>query len=908
MNHDDFALDAASAPSPAEPGISSNAVSLKSKTNSSRPVDRNLVLARHHHEDLMNDEANETAMTGDGEAPEVPPVSAGMIDVAEVERALAVLLEPGFTTEIVLLNVRPGNTDFTANYSGFYDDPKALLRDLRALGRPWTGAYIRLNPLDPTLLSRGGLAKSRKGESTTDVDVLRRRWLFIDLDPARIGTNGQHIKGIPASEGEFDLACQLAGTILGKLYELGWPDSVVGLSGNGVHLLFRVDLPTASTLVVEFLKVLQSNFASAEVEIDTTVANPSRLTRLYGTANCKGADTSARPFRMSRFDQIPDQLHVVTEAQLRQTIDHLRDLVIARPDATPVALAVPVLTPRAEKRSTASPREPRDFALPLAVTEVLDRAGLTVSQAIEKGDYVVHELEVCACDRKEQGCSVTVSVSGGIGLHCHHASCEYSAAAAKPGTQWRKLKYRHFGTALARTDTDHAELLVTRHGDELRSVPGMGWCCWDGGRWAKDEGEVAVNALAKETARSLVEGLKNVSDEAAKPILANARHCLTAAGRNAMIALSSREPDVVVMAADFDVDPWLLGVANGTIDLRTGVLRPPSRRDLMFMRAPVAYDREATAPLWQRVLDRVLPDPEVQAFVQRFIGYALTGVIREHIIVFLHGSGRNGKSTLIEVLKAVLGDYVVHANPKLLLVRKFDENPVERMTLRGKRLAVCAETGAGRKLAEETVKALTGGDTINARALYKDEVNFAPTHKLMVATNYLPQISGTDEGIWSRIVIVPFNVQIPEGERDTELLEKLRREAAGILAWAVDGCLAWQERGLAPPDRVRQRTAAHRSDSDPVAAFLDECCSFAPDGRVNANDLRERYERWCADSDETPLTQRELGLHLRQRSCSTEKANGKNRWTGIALRTPDSSLPSRFNSTPVPKSTPKKEK
>lgn len=831
----------------------------------------------------------------------------GDIAPDDLRRALELLVAPDQTTELVLFDAHKGAPTYARIYSGYYTGPTAVHDALVAFrdSYTWSSAYIRLNPVDATLLSRGPLNAAKKGQSTTDKDILRRRWLYIDADPVRRGANSQEIKGIPASDAEVDAAIAVATEVVTALVDLGWPEPVLGFSGNGCHVLYRIDLAADDTRVEAFLHALKAVYQTRDVIIDTSVANPSRLVRLYGTANCKGAATSERPHRMSYLREVPSPLQVLTVEQLQSATEKLRPLASARSgEPGPTSALKPSLS--AAKPTQANQHARTSAAtgdLPAPAAELLRRVGLRVTQVVPKEGYMVHELEACACDRKQAGCSLTVGDSGALGLHCHHGSCEYSASAAKPGQQWRKFKLAHGGGVAATTDTDNAELLVARHADCLRYVVGSGWYCWDGTRWRRDAGDVFVNECAKETARSMIDDAKTKDDETARRVLANARHCLSAQGRKAIITLAARESDLVASPSDFDKDPWLLGVRNGTVDLRTGLLRPAAKDDLISIVAPVPYDPTATAPLWQQFLNRVLPDPQLQAFLQRFSGYALTGVVREHVIVFFHGTGRNGKSTVIETFKFLLGDYFVQANPKLLLVRKFEESPIERMTLKGKRLAVCAETGVGRKLAEDVVKALTGGDTINARALYKDEINFTPTHKMLVATNHLPDVSGTDDAIWSRILVLPFNVVIPADDQDTRLLEKLRAEGPGILAWAVRGCLQWQERGLDPPDSIRKETLDHRSECDPVSAFFQECCTPAQAGRVSFAALFARYQQWCGDCGAQPLPKRQFSPYLRKQNCTTHKANSVVWVTGITLIDEKSATLATNRSTGVPSST-----
>jgi putative DNA primase/helicase len=444
-----------------------------------------------------------------------------------------------------------------------------------------------------------------------------------------------------------------------------------------------------------------------------------------------------------------------------------------------------------------------------------------------------------------------------------------------------------------RTETGNAERLVDRYGRDLRFChPWGAWLRWDGTRWKRDD-TGTVRSWAKDVVRAIYGEAAAADDLEARKALADwAKRSETAAARAAMIKLAESEPGIPILPEDMDRDRFLLNVLNGTVDLRTGRLRPHDRADNITKLAPVAFDPEATAPTFLAFLERVLPDPDVRAFVRRAVGYGFTGETFEQCLFFLYGGGANGKSTLISVLQDLLGDYGRQAAPELLVSRGGDRHPTELADLFGARLVSSIEVDEGKRLAETLVKQMTGGDKLKARFMRQDFFEWTPSHKLLLAANHRPEIRGTDWAIWRRIHLVPFAVTIPEAERDSKLGEKLRAELSGILNWALAGCLDWRRDGLGVPQAVRAATEAYRAEQDILAVFLSEKCVLDPQAFVASGALYRTYAAWCEENGVRPLSSTAVGRRLAERGLTTGRdTKGARVWRGIRLRQPDETPP-----------------
>lgn len=434
------------------------------------------------------------------------------------------------------------------------------------------------------------------------------------------------------------------------------------------------------------------------------------------------------------------------------------------------------------------------------------------------------------------------------------------------------------------TDLGNAERLVAQHGHDLRFVPGRGWHVWDGRRWRRDD-DGELNRRIKLTVRAMQAEASAVDDATSrKRLLAHALRSEAHPRLTAAVARAESDAAIIARGDQLDVDPMLLNVQNGTVDLTVGELVAHDRDRLLTKLAPVEFSHEAQAPLWQAFLDRVFAgDRNLIDFVQRVVGYGLTGSIEEQVLFLLYGRGANGKTTFVETLRALLGDYAQQTPADTFLERREGGIPNDLARLPGARFVAAVETGEGRRLAETLLKRLTGGDMISARFLRQEYFEFTPTFKAWIATNHRPEIRGTDDAIWRRICLIPFEVTIPENERDLQLAPKLRAELPGILRWAVEGCLAWRDHGLTRATAVSTATAVYRADMDLLGSFLDERCIVAAGASVKSSVLYNAYGYWCASTGERDLTQKAFSLRLDERGFTRRKKKDGAWYDGLGL-------------------------
>jgi putative DNA primase/helicase len=445
-----------------------------------------------------------------------------------------------------------------------------------------------------------------------------------------------------------------------------------------------------------------------------------------------------------------------------------------------------------------------------------------------------------------------------------------------------KRKERDSSQRFELTDAGNGQRLAKRHGADLRYVPEWGWVVWDGRRWRKDE--LAARSRAVESARHIHAEAANESDD-------NKRRAITRWAERSQqaqrigAALWLAEPDHAAHPEQFDKDTFLLCVRNGVIDLRSGQLRDHRREDYMTRAIDADYKPGTPCPRWLAFLERVQPSPCVRAFLQRWLGYCLTGSTAAQCFVVNYGTGANGKTTLATAMLNLLGEYGTQADFATFLQRREPGIRNDLAGLCGSRVVMACEGPEGAKLDTATIKGITGSDTVTARFLHKEYFSFAPTFKLMLATNHMPAIRDTSNAMWRRVLLVPWTVTIPESERRPieQILGELRAEASGMLEWCIAGCLQWQRDGLIPPDEVQRATADYKEDQDDIGRWIGDRCIIAPHAKTPAADLYRDYVNWCESDGNPTMSQRALGNRLHERGLATDRDRNKRFWTGIGL-------------------------
>lgn len=451
-------------------------------------------------------------------------------------------------------------------------------------------------------------------------------------------------------------------------------------------------------------------------------------------------------------------------------------------------------------------------------------------------------------------------------------------------------------------DVALADSFVLAHSDNVRVVAGA-WAVWlpvernadgdavAGGHWemrAETAGFDAVLAHVRTYRVALhrrIDALSDAldADPGNKALRSRRGQLIAAASRlgtertaHAVEKLARKDPRLVMAATEFDADPYLLTVANGTIDLRTGKLRPHAQEDRITHRLSVSYDTDAACPTWTETLDGVfLGDQELGDWFRRAVGYTITGATTEQVLFFLYGSGSNGKSTVVNAIRHVIGPlYQKVKAPALMASASAGEGATPEVAkLRGTRFAVTSELPDAR-FDEATIKDLVGEDDIAARYLNSNPFTFTPTHKLWLFGNHRPAISGTDDGIWRRIKMVPFLASFRGASANQDLKLRLEAEATGILAWAVRGCLEWQAQGLGACAAVDGATSDYRTETDTIGAFLAECCVDDVTAEVKASTLYGIYSQWAKVSGHGAQSSTKFGRTLTDRGYGKRTSNG----------------------------------
>ncbi|MHA3774890.1 DNA primase family protein [Verrucomicrobiota bacterium sgz303538] len=414
------------------------------------------------------------------------------------------------------------------------------------------------------------------------------------------------------------------------------------------------------------------------------------------------------------------------------------------------------------------------------------------------------------------------------------------------------------------------------------------WFAWDETRWVRDEGEHTVTRYAQQMPRILFNEADAIDDASnRKSAVYSALRSGDKGKLEAMIQLARHQQDIATEKDVFDRDPLLLGVQNGVVDLRTGTFRKARQEDFITKQAGVEYKADAQCPEWLKFLDRVLKsDSELIGFVQRAVGYSLTGLTSEQALFFLYGTGRNGKSTFTETLRQLMGDYGRRAPTSLFIANRNGNQPEKEIAdLVSARFVVGSELDEGCRFDEARIKDLTGQDSLVGRFLYSHQFEFKPTHKLWIFGNHKPEIRGSDFGIWRRLRLLHLEVQIADADVDHHLPQKLLAELPGILNWAIEGCLAWQKHKLGKAESVTKATEEYKTEEDVLGQFITDRCVQEEGERVERGELYSAYKVWAlVRGIKNPLDPKKFAKGLQAKSIKGMMSCGFRFWLGLRLR------------------------
>lgn len=799
----------------------------------------------------------------------------------QISTALDLFILPDSIIEIRALGLRSGG-----NLAGYFSDKGAAWEAACQLSGRAEGVYVTLNPVNPELLARRINRIGPAKVTTSDNDVLERRWWVIDVDPKRP-------KGISSNREEHRAALNTAIRVRDWINNLTGCNPVTVNSGNGIHLLYQCatsNSPEARDKLKDLLRAVANRFNDEFTDIDVAVFNAARIIKIPGTMACKGDPTPERPHRISRI------IHNSPKGTMTlETWDKMLE-ALAQEHVQRVASGE-VLPPAVPEAPRPRPHYDTTNMDVVAYFQAHEAYGRVVSE--ESGISTV----LCPWEKDHSSdpdpMNTDTIIFNGTdgrppGFKCLHSHC-VNKRLQDILVLWTDAEQfgarRHEEGQHDYTDEGNVNRLIGRHQEHIRYCGELGgWLTWSGsGRWEPGAGPVMDKVREMIERMTTHERLQLVDPT---PLL---KHILTSRKKERMEAipkLAASRKEVRARANQFDMSEYLLNTPNAVVDLRTGAQHRNEPHHYCTRQTNVMYDPTATCPRFDVFMAEVFrQDEELIDFVWNAIGYSLTGSVKEQVLFFCYGNGSNGKSTLLEVLRLILGDYAGVAAPGLLIESKSDRHPTEVADLRGKRLVYCVETGEGKRLAEELVKRLTGGDQLKARLMRQDFFSFDPTHKLWLSANHKPVIRGNDHAIWRRIPVIPFNVifknpenaQPGEPVKDLELLDKLKKELPGILAKSVRYSRGWFENGLKWPEAVKAEVKEYRDEMDTIGQFIEQRCEKREDSRETAADLYRSYREWSEENGLMPFSQTRFGIAVVERGVRKVKTHGNIAYVGLRI-------------------------
>ena len=751
----------------------------------------------------------------------------------------------------------------------------------RAVPKPTKGGGTKLSkqPINPRT---GGLAQSNNPQTWTDFETA----VAASVDYAGIGFMfaGSGYIGIDIDNRPEELDAYRNGdysTIFGQMNESLQTYMEFSQSGNGVHFIGRGTLPDKdfknSDVGIEMYTgarffVMTGNLCTEFVDINdiTEAVKPFYAQYKTGQAEKQAAGVPAGTPR-----QLPLQPCAATAQE-----------IIDRASRSRQGQKFSALYAGDTTGYNSNSEADMAFCNMLAFwcqgdTQIMDEIFRSSGLMREKWDRKQSGTTYGAITLQKAVDDLSTAYTG----HSDSGSSDYAitirqaAETAAPSVRGKMYRF---------DDTGNAERLFDAFGEMLRfCYTDKKWLYYFEGKWYTDNiGYIRQLADSATMLQEQERVLYANDEEMLKAFDRHLKKSRSFAGKTAMIR--EAEHYAPILPQHLDRNKSVIGAKNGIIDLRTGELLPHDREAYLTKQSPVIYNPDAPVPkLWLQFLHDIFGgDPYMLEYIQKCVGYSLTGSTSEQCAFFLFGTGRNGKSTFLEIVRGILGDYATNIQPQTIMVNPKSGNAPSSdiARLKGARLVTSVEPNEGMRLDEGLLKQLTGDDVVTARKMFSEEFEFKPEFKLWMATNHKPLIRGTDTGIWRRIHLIPFEVQIPLDRVDKKLKYKLVKEAEGILKWAVQGCLKWQNEGLTMPQKVLEAVREYQHEMDVISAFLDACC-VTGEGEAKASRLYAVYAKWADEHNEYKMSSTKFGTELMRKDFIGRRMgkDGCRYYTGVAL-------------------------
>lgn len=651
------------------------------------------------------------------------------------------------------------------------------------------------------------------------------------------------------------------------------PHMIAESSPNRYHVYWLVD-----GVPKDNFAVLQKNLARI-YGTDPSVNDLPRVMRLPGFYHRKN-----EPVMTQLLEVNPDRVYTYAEIQEAFPVPPKKEKAIPRDDFG-----------SSGQQNTPSPRKIIEHMLSnFSVDDGRNNYGFKVACQIRDNGYSQGECRraMLAFYLPEVEDLVDPPYTKGEML----ASIE-QAYKQEPRDSWTKRENKYYSL----TDAGNAERLVDSYGDKFCYAKGLGWLVYDGRRWARDESAVMRYALAtirgmhdiisdfhKRLSNETGKTNRNDLEEQIKSVERHVKHSESKSALQNMVDLAQHLPNVAVDLNMFDKQDDLFNVSNGTVDLKTGKLREHRPEDLITQITDVIYDPMATCLMWEQFQAEISTvngtvDTEMVSYKQRLWGYTLTGETSEQKMMICYGNGANGKSTELEVVRYILGDYAKTTAFTTFLERREGTATNDIAALRGARFVCASEGDVGAKLSESLVKTITGDGSISARHLYREYFTFRPHCKIWLATNHLPTITGQNNGIWRRLLPIDYAAKFEGGTKVKNMDAVLKAEAVGILAWMVRGAVAWYQQGLEPlPERVQRNHSEYKGSQDIVGEFLEDCFDLEAEVTLDKKVFQEAFNEW-GKTYNYRLSTKALTQVMAERGYKLDKSGARRYYTGLKL-------------------------